>query len=299
MKILFLGSGEFGLETLKRLAEVHEIVGVVTAPDKPAGRNRTETPTPIGAWSGVQGVPIFKSDNVNTEAFIQTMLDLRPEAVVVIAFGQKLSEAFIGNRPTINLHASLLPRWRGAAPINAAILSGDEQSGVSVITLAQRMDAGEILGQVATSIDAVETAGELHDRLALLGPALVLEVLAGDFTGEEQDEALVTYAPKMSRKDAILDLTQSATEVANAIRGYSPWPGCHVTIAGVDCKLHRAIPKDSSGEVGHVLEDGTIAVGEGSIEILELKPAGGNTMSWKDFCNGRSIQTGARCKVSI
>ena len=197
----------------------------------------------------------------------------------------------------MNLHASLLPRWRGAAPINAAIIHGDKISGVSVITLVQKMDAGNVLGQVSTEIGETETAGELHDRLALLGPNIMMEVLAGDFSGEEQDESRVKHAPKLSRSDARIDLTQNAIDVANAIRGYSPWPGCHVSIAGDDCKIIRAIPKDGTGRVGEILEDGTIAVGQGSIEILELKPAGRNAMSWKEFCNGRSIQAGNVCEV--
>ncbi|MBT4530732.1 MAG: methionyl-tRNA formyltransferase [Phycisphaerae bacterium] len=297
MRILFLGSGEFGQPTLELLAKEHDLVGVVTSPDRPAGRNRSDTPTPIGAWAEKHGVPLFKTDNVNADEFVQKIDNLSPDAVVVIAFGQKLSVDFIGNRPTINLHASLLPRWRGAAPINAAIVHGDTKSGVSVITLAEKMDAGLILGQHSTVIAPTETAGELHDRLALLGPALILEVLSGDFSGELQDEGKVTYAPKMSRNDAKLDLSQSAIEVSNAIRGYSPWPGCHLTIVGDDCKIIRAIPKESNGEIGEVLEDGTIAVGDGSIEILDLKPSGGKMMTWKDFCNGRSVKAGSCCEV--
>jgi methionyl-tRNA formyltransferase len=159
------------------------------------------------------------------------------------------------------------------------------------------MDGGNVLGQREVEINKFETAGELHDRLALLGPEIIGEVLAGDFTGEEQEETEVTYAPKISRSNATIDFTQSATTIANMIRGYSPWPGCHMSISGVDCKILNAIPKEGIGELGEVLEDGTIAVGEGSIEILQLKPAGSTTMSWKDFCNGRSIQTGDICKV--
>ena len=298
MKVLFLGSGEFGLPTLQALCSQHEVIGVVTSIDKLAGRNRSLMSTPVGKWSTDNGLDLFKPENVNTQEFIQLVHDLNIEAMVVIAFGQKLSEELVNICPTINLHASLLPRWRGAAPINAAVRHGDKKSGVSVITLSQEMDAGHLLGQRSTEIGIAETAGELHDRLALLGPELVLDVLQGDFIGTAQDEALVTYAPKMSRKDAILDLSGSSVDVANAICGYSPWPGCHLTIQGIDCKVSKAISKESIGEVGRILEDGTIAVGSGSIEILELKPAGGKAMSWKDFCNGRSIQPGSKCKAT-
>lgn len=298
MNILFLGSGAFGLPTLERLAKEHNIVGVVTSPDKPSGRNRFLTSTPIGAWASEQGLPLFKAENVNTPDFIEAMDSLKPAAIVVIAFGQKLSEQFLKIAQAVNLHASLLPRWRGAAPINSAILHGDTHSGLSVITLEEQMDAGRVLGQVSTPITEQETAGELHDRLAILGPDLVLEVLTGDFGGTEQNESEVTYAPKISRADARLDLTKNAIDIASRIRGYSPWPACHLLISGVDCKIMRAIPKDGSGEIGKILEDGTIAVGEGSIQILELKPAGSKAMSWTDFCNGRSIQSGDSCEVS-
>ena len=297
MKILFLGSGEFGLPTLQRLVEKFGDVTVVTSPDRLAGRNRSSTPTAIGKWANDAGLQVIKTDDVNTQACIEKINSLNIDATVVIAFGQKLSEDVIGNRPTINLHASLLPRWRGASPINAAILHGDTCSGISVITLAQIMDAGTVLGKVSTEIGQTETAGELHDRLSLLGPDLVCTVLSGDFVGENQDESKVTYAPKLSRSDATLNLSKDAKTVANTIRGLSPWPGCHVTISGTDCKLLRAIPKNGSGAVGELLEDGTIAVGEGSIEILELKPAGSKTMSWKDFCNGRLVQSGDVCEV--
>lgn len=297
MNIFFLGSGAFGLPTLAQLAKEHQVVGVVTSPDQPAGRNLVLTQTPIGEWASQEGLQLFKSENVNTPDFIETIRSIQPDAVVVIAFGQKLSAEFINICPTVNLHASLLPRWRGAAPINAAIIQGDKLSGVSVITVTQEMDAGNLLGQVSTTIGETETAGELHDRLAMLGPSIMLEVLAGDFAGKEQNESEVTYAPKISRSDARIDLTQNATDIANTIRGYSPWPACHIHISGVDCKIMSAIPKDGTGAIGKILEDGTIAVGEGSIEILELKPAGSKAMSWKEFCNGRSIQTGDSCEV--
>jgi methionyl-tRNA formyltransferase len=297
MRIVFLGSGAFGLPTLQRLSHSHEVVGVVTSPDRTAGRNRKPTSTPIGKWASENGLKVMQSDNVNSPEMLKQIADLKPNAVVVIAFGQKLSDKLIQSHRTMNLHASLLPRWRGAAPIHAAICYGDTSSGVSVITLAQTMDAGVVLGQVATSIGAIETAGELHDRLSELGPDAILEVLEGDGSGEKQDESLVTYAPKLSRNDALLDLSQEAVVVARTIRGLSPWPCCHLIIAGVDCKILNAISKNSNGNVGEVLEDGTIATGKGSIEILKMKPAGSKAMSWKDFCNGRSIRAGSLCEV--
>ena len=297
MKIAFLGSGEFGMPTLQKLAIAHEVVCVVTSKDKAAGRNRKQTATPIAQWASEQQLHVIKTDDVNCDDIREEISALEVDAIVVIAFGQKLSDALIQSQRTMNLHASLLPRWRGAAPINAAVVHGDQRSGVSVITLAQEMDAGLVLGQVSTAIFETETAGELHDRLALLGPDIVLSVLSNDYAGEAQDELLVTYAPKLSRNDSILDLTLDAQTVARTIRGLSPWPCCHLQISGVDCKILNAIAKNGTGRVGEVLEDGTIATGSGSIEILEMKPAGSKTMTWNDFCNGRSIQVGSQCEV--
>ena len=297
MRIVFLGSGEFGLLTLQKLATSHEVVGVVTSLDKTAGRNRKPTPTPIGTWASENGLNVFKTDNVNDPVMLESVADMQLDAMVVIAFGQKLSQELIIKQRTMNLHASLLPRWRGASPINAAIMHGDTSSGVSVITLAEKMDAGLVLGQVSTEIGEAETAGELHDRLSHLGAQLLLEVLDGDSSGVTQDESLVTYAPKLSRSDAIVDLSKDSKTVANTIRGLSPWPGCHLNISGVDCKILNAIAKESSGTIGEVLADGTIATGTGSIEILSMKPAGSKAMSWKDFCNGRDISVGDKCKV--
>jgi len=190
-----------------------------------------------------------------------------------------------------------LPKWRGAAPINASIVKGDKTTGVSVISLAERMDAGLVYGTSVIDIGETETAGELHDRLAALGPDLVIDVLAGDRAYVEQDEMLVTIAPKLSRKDAQIDLAQDAQILARKIRGYSPWPSCHLEISGIDCKLLRAIPNNKSGNVGEIMEDGCIAVGKGSLQILELQPSGSKPMTWIDFCNGRQVQVGEKCEA--
>ncbi len=297
MRIVFLGSGEFGLPSLQELATSHDVVGVITSLDKTAGRNRKPKATPIGTWASENGLNVFKTDDVNEPMILESVADMQLDAMVVIAFGQKLSQELIIKQRTMNLHASLLPRWRGASPINAAVMHGDACSGVSVITLAEKMDAGLVLGQVSTEIGEAETAGELHDRLSHLGAQLLLEVLDGDSSGVIQDESLVTYAPKLSRSDAIVDLSKDSKTVANTIRGLSPWPGCHLNISGVDCKILNAIAKESSGTIGEVLADDTIATGTGSIEILSMKPAGSKAMSWKDFCNGRDISIGDTCKV--
>ncbi len=293
-KVLFVGSGAFGEPTLRMLAERGQCVGVVTGTDKKAGRKQRLTPTPIGACAESLGLPCIKTDNINTESSIH---DLEFDAMVVIAFGQKLSDSLIEQYDAVNLHASLLPRWRGAAPIHAAVMHGDGETGVSVITLASTMDAGLILASESTPIGEEETTGELHDRLALMGPKVIELVLNGERTDLTQDESLVTYASKLSREDARLDLSERNEVVARKIRGLSPWPSCHLVIGGVDCKLLNARAVEGSGQVGEILENKTIACGDGAIEITSLKPSGGKLMTWQEFCNGRSINVGDFCEV--
>jgi methionyl-tRNA formyltransferase len=209
VNIVFFGSGAFGLPTLQSLAKHHTIAAVVTQPDRKAGRGKALTPTPIGAWAAehLPGVALHKPDNANEPAVrdaIRAHADKAADlAWVVIAFGQKLSPELLADRFAVNLHASLLPRWRGAAPINAAVLAGDRETGNSVITLADRMDAGLVLGQSRRPIGPTQTAGELHDLLAEDGAPLVLEVLERHadrvLEPSTQDADLVTLAPKMKK----------------------------------------------------------------------------------------------------
>ena len=305
MRIVYFGSGAFGLPTLEALARRHEVVAVVTQPDRPAGRGGTLTPTPIAEWAArrLPGVPLLKPFSVNEPDPAGLLRAFDADAWVVIAFGQKLGRSLLERVTAINLHASLLPRWRGAAPISAAILAGDEVSGNSVITLADRMDAGLILGQATRPIGPALTAGELHDQLASDGPALVLDVLdahaAGRLTPRAQEESLATKAPKLSRADDWLDLSLDASINARRINALSPWPGITVRIAAIPLKLLRA--KAVQGDAHQTAVPGTItdaarglfACAAGSLELLDLQPAGGRAMSWSDFAHGRRIPTGA------
>src|SRR4051812_39823263 len=231
LNIIFAGSGEFGLPTLRALRDAgHEIVQVFSQPDRPAGRGRKLTPTPIAQLAIEQNLPLIRTANINTESLPQA------DVMVVIAFGQKIADSVV-NHPrlgSVNLHSSRLPKYRGAAPINAAILAGETVTGNSIIRLAQRMDAGAILGQSSVEIGELETAGELHDRLAADGAPLMLPVLdalaAGTAAEVAQNEAEATLAPKMSRDTARIDWSQSAEQIALKVRGLFPWPGCRVRL---------------------------------------------------------------------
>ena len=306
MRIAYLGSGEFGLPTLRALADRHTIACVVSQPDRPAGRGGKLTPTPIAAFAAehLTGVPLIKPEDVNASEVVAAIHGTKPDAMVVIAFGQKLSPQLVepgtpNFRGAINLHASLLPRHRGAAPINWAILSGDSVTGNSVISIAQRMDAGLIFGQSRRPIEPAQTAGELHDLLSQDGPALVIRVLddlaAGRAQGLTQDESLKTRAGKLSREMAGLDLRDTAEACRRRINGLSPWPGVTVQFRGQPLKLLKALAHPShrthDAPAGRILDPraGLIGTGEGALQLLEVQPAGKRSMSWGDFANGAQI----------
>src|SRR5687767_3718579 len=236
LRLIFAGSGEFGLPTFKRLIESdkYDVTHVVTQPDRPSGRGLKLKPTAIAQLGLERGLPVIRTANINGETLPAA------DVMVVIAFGQKIAPHVVDHARlgAINLHASLLPRYRGAAPINWAIIRGETVTGNSVIRLAQRMDAGAVLGQSELQIGETETAGELHDRLSLDGAPLVLRVVeelaSGTAVERPQDESLATIAPKLSREASRLDFAQPAREVANRIRGLSPWPGCRVRLLAED-----------------------------------------------------------------
>ncbi|MEO0483861.1 MAG: methionyl-tRNA formyltransferase [Planctomycetota bacterium] len=304
MDLLFFGSGAFGLPTLRALTERHAVRAIVSQPDRPSGRGKRQAATPIAEWAAEHApqIALYKPDRVNEES-IREMLRATPtQAWVVIAFGQKLGQKLLADRFSINLHASLLPRWRGAAPIHAAILGGDTETGNSVITLADRMDAGEVLGQSHRPIDPTLTAGEMHDLLAGDGPELVLDVLArfeaGTLEPQTQDESLVTLASKLSKGDGVLDFTQPAEALRRRVHGLTPWPGVAVALAGVRLKLLRvepgpAVSEQAPGRLADPAEGLVSCGGEASLRLLEVQPAGKRAMPWSAFAAGRSIESGA------
>lgn len=322
MRLLFLGSGEFGLPTLQSLARSHEVVGVVTQPDRPAGRGRELTPTPIGAWAAMclHGVPVLKPERINEVALAEEVRRVggptRADAWVVIAFGQKLGRPLLEGVFAINLHASLLPRWRGAAPINAAILGGDAVTGNTVITLADRMDAGEILGQSTRVIEPRQTAGSLHNALSEDGPVLVERVLAalarGSLERRVQDESSATRAPKLSKADGWVDFGQAAERCRWRVHGLTPWPGVTVRMkaGSTEQELKLTLVEDVSapdaaklgakapaGSTPGTLIDpvlGLVQCGEGTLlRLLTVTPSGRRSMEWGEFVQGRTIEAGA------
>ena len=307
--IVFLGSGAFGVPTLAALAREHHLLAIVTQPDKPAGRGGKLTPTPVAAHASehLQGVPVLKPEKCNAPeaaAAIRAFAESDPTlAWVVIAYGQYLGKKLLADRFAINLHASLLPRWRGAAPIHAAIIAGDVQTGNSVITIAEKMDAGAVLGQSTRAILPTQTTAELHDQLASDGPALVLDVLArqaaGTLVHHVQDESGVTLASKLSKADARVAWESLPANLCRArINGLSPWPGVTVWLRGEELKLLRAGPgpMGARGTTPGTLCDvaqGLVACGDrGVIQLLEVQPAGKRAMAWSAFAQGRTLALG-------
>jgi methionyl-tRNA formyltransferase len=304
MRIIFAGSGAFGLPSLKSLCERYEVVQVVSQPDRQAGRGRHLHPTPISEFAVSGKLPLERTEDINSCALADS------DVLVVIAFGQKISPE-LGGRPrfgSINLHASLLPKFRGAAPIPHTMLAGESITGNSVIRLSPRMDAGAVLGQSRLTIGELETAGELHDRLADDGAILLTRVLDDLVVGRPvetpQDESKASRAGKLGRGDARVDFIDAAA-TARKIRALWPWPTCHVRLldaAGGEVdnlalKRARCVGGEGSrwrpGEIGG---DGAVSAGDGgqAVEILELQPAGKRCMSMAEYRRGHSWMPGMR-----
>jgi len=309
MDIIFLGSGEFGLCCLEALQQSrHKPVFIVSQPPHPAGRGRKQRPTAVAQWAAANSIPFLETDNVNTEENISRIASLNPDLIVVIAFGQKIGNDLIDlpAKGAINVHASLLPRYRGAAPINRAIINGDEETGISIIELAEKMDAGDILGQVKTKIKPGETAGELHNRLAELAAPLLLETIDkiadASVVRVVQDHSRATLAPKLKKSDGLLDFTKPAEVLYHRILGFWPWPGASAHyVSQKSGKTERVIIAeaeviDSSNKKqpgpGVFDENLNVSCGEGALKIKKIKPAGGRLMDFAAFVNGRGTSSG-------
>ncbi|MEE9404706.1 MAG: methionyl-tRNA formyltransferase [Algisphaera sp.] len=320
MKLVLFGAGAFGVPTFEKLNAEHDVLAVYTQPSRPAGRKRVLTPTPVGAWAAKCGLAVHEVQDVNAPEVVEQVAALAPEASVVIAFGQKLSPDLIGvmGALAMNLHSSLLPKYRGAAPIHWAVINGDAQTGVSVIGLAQRMDAGAVYARVATAIDPRETTGELHDRLAAdLGPGAVAGVLeqlaAGTLAPLEQDHTAATRARKLTKADGTVRFDQSAAAARAKVHGLTPWPGCRVNwfVKG-DVKgetetkprsllLRRVADHVGNGcdnaarpvsTVGVIGSDLRVACASGALELLELQAPGGKAQPFDVFVRGHGLKPG-------
>jgi methionyl-tRNA formyltransferase len=300
-RIVFAGSSDFAVPTLSALLERGwELAGVLTQPDRPAGRRRRLSPTPVRELADARGLAVLTPARLRPPEVLEALAGLQPEVMVVVDYGLILPPAVLELPPAgcINGHASLLPRWRGAAPIQHAILAGDSLTGVSVMQMDRGLDTGPVYKSQAIRIGLVETGGELRVRLAQLCARLLVdtlpEILAGRLDAQSQDEAIATVAPKLDPAAAELDWRGEAMELARRIRAFSPRPGAWTTWRGTRLKLHRAVAlpasEDEPGRVWRVSEEGIdVAAGHGSVRLLELQAAGGRVLVARDFLNGRPM----------
>jgi len=295
-RIVFMGSPEFALPTLRRLAKQYPVVGVVTQPDRPAGRGRSLRPPPVKSLAESLGLPLIQPERLRTPEAIAQLRAWAPDLIVVAAYGQILRPAVL-ELPAfgcLNVHASLLPRWRGAAPIQAAILNGDAETGVTIMRMDAGVDTGPILSQRATPILAEDTAGTLGERLAELGAELLLDTLPDYLSGrllpQPQDESSATFAPMLTRADGALDFNKSVESLARQVRAFNPWPGTYFTWQGAPLKVLRAhaIPASDLQPGRLTIHEGLPAVeAQGGLLVLdEVQPAGRKALSGGDFLRG-------------
>jgi methionyl-tRNA formyltransferase len=311
MRIVFLASGAFALPTLRWLTQSeHDVALVVTQPARESGRGRRITPPPVRQLADELRLRTIDGENVNTDTIVEQIAARGAALGVVIAFGQRLGPQVLGAFPfgCVNLHASLLPKFRGAAPINWAVMQGEERTGCTVFRLVERMDAGPILTTRWTYIKTDETAGELHDRLAGIGVDCMraaLDLFADGTVpdGTPQDEAAVSYAPKLCKADGHVRFDRPTIHVARHILGVTPWPGAAVRFQAADGRWENvALIRARSAEASSVpgVPPGTIderryvATQDGFLEILEIKPSSGRLMAWADYVNGRHVAAGDR-----
>ena len=305
MRIVFFGTPEFAVASLRALLrERFTVAGVVTQPDKPQGRSRSTLVPPAVKVAALEaGLPVLQPARPVGDLFLAGLRRLEPDLGVVVAYGHILRREVLDlpARGMVNVHASLLPRFRGAAPIQHAILSGDRETGISIMRMEEGLDSGPVLHRVSTPIADGETAGSLTTRLAALGASALVEALsllsAGAGAAQPQDASAVIYAPKISRETARMDWSRDAASLERQVRAFDPVPGAWTSLDGAPVKLFGGMPAVGGGEPGTVLAASdrlVIAGGAGAIAVSEVQPAGRNRLSVEDWVRGRGIAAGSR-----
>ncbi len=311
MKIVYLGSGQFGLPCLDAMMRSsHGIALVITQPVHPAGRGRKPRPTPVDKWAAENSIPMIEAPDVNDPKVVGCIAGYKPDIIVVIAFGQKISNEVVAVAPkgAINVHASLLPKYRGAAPINWAIVNGETETGITIITIAEKMDAGDVLAQVKTEIGWDETADKLGDRLAKLAAPLLVSTIdriaAGTVVYDKQDVSQVTRAPKLKKTDGFLDFAGPAQVLRRKMLGFWPWPGAAAFYESKESGRSERVVFAKSEILrmdnpeklapGAIDENLNVVCGQNRLQIVQLKPENSRLMSFADFINGRHVSPGDR-----
>jgi methionyl-tRNA formyltransferase len=303
LRVIFMGTPEFACPSLQKLIERgEEILAVVTQPDRPKGRGQQLAPPPVKALAEELGITVLQPVKVRATEFIEVARGLSPDLIVVVAFGQILPKALldIPRYGCINVHASLLPRYRGAAPINWCIINGEAETGVTTMQMDVGLDTGAMLVRKATPIDPDEDSSSLHDRLAIIGAEALAETLGllsgGKLVPREQDDALSCYAPMLKKEDGMIDWGRTAQTVKNLVRGMTPWPGAFTFLGATTLKICRVSVAHGSGAPGMVLQSGKkgleVACAGGSVIIEELQLEGRKRLKAADFLAGYKIEPG-------
>ena len=301
MRVVFMGTPDIAATCLKKiLADGFEVVGVYTQPDRPKGRGMKLVASPVKELAIANGIHVFQPENFKAAETVEQLRALQPDICAVVAYGRILPQSVldIPTRGCINIHASLLPQYRGSAPYQWAVLDGQTETGVTAQYMALKMDAGDVIDAAKTPIDPDETAGELLDRLAVLGADLLSKTLsrfaAGEVTATAQDEAAVTYAPMLEKTMCPIDWTKTARQVHDHVRGLHPWPVATTELGGKWFKIHSTAIVEGAGKPGEILgltKTGLcVACGEGAVEIRTLQAEGGKRMAAPDYFRGHPLE---------
>lgn len=304
MRIVFMGTPDFAVPSLQALIDAgHDVCAVYTQPDKPQGRKQILTAPPVKTLALEHDIPVFQPNTLKNEDEQARLRELAPEVIIVVAYGKLLPKAVLDIPPhgCINVHGSLLPRWRGAAPIQWAVIAGDEMAGVTTMQMAEGLDTGDMLLTYETKVGEKETAGELFDRLAQSGAELLIQTLVklDEITPRPQDDAQSCYAHMLDKQMAVIDWSKSAHEIDCLIRGLNPWPIALTMLSGERLKVFAAEKANGNGEPGTVLEADpkkglTVACGEGALKLIEIQLVGGKRMKATDFLRGHSLEVGVK-----
>lgn len=310
MRVVFMGTPDFAVPSLAALVlGGHEVVGVVTQPDKPKGRGKKLKYSPVKKIAVIYGLKVCQPAKIKSQEFLDTLRrKLAPEVIVVAAYGRILPREVLRlpEKGCINVHASLLPKYRGAAPIHRAIINGEKETGITIMYMSEELDAGDVIRQVSTDITDEDTAGTLHDRLAEMGAGLLLKVLndleRGAVNRTKQDHKMATYAPPLTREDELISWDKSSREVFNHVRGMNPWPGAYTRLEGKILKVWRVQVLDDvdylfQGRPGEVLESDQskgviVRTQSGAVSVLELQMQGKRKMTAAEFLRGRPVPPG-------
>ncbi|MGF2097253.1 methionyl-tRNA formyltransferase [Mammaliicoccus lentus] len=297
-KIVFMGTPDFSTGVLEMLIQEYDVIAVVTQPDRPVGRKKILTPPPVKKVALEHNIPVYQPEKLNNSSELEEIINLKPDLIVTAAFGQLLPKSLLDapKHKAINVHASLLPKYRGGAPIHYAVMNGEKKTGITIMYMAEKLDAGNIISQDEVEILENDTVGEVHDKLATLGTELLKKTLPTIFNGTNdsivQDDSLATFASNISREDERIDWTEDAQTIHNHIRGLSPWPVAYTTMDGKNLKLWRSeIVENVKSEPGEIIETTKDAIivatgSEDGVALTEIQLAGKKRVKTRDYISG-------------